>query len=118
MLIEYEVKFDKHGLTIKQRIEPGSPPSVKPDAPLEQNALGASFQDSAAANAARPNQGAGPAGRDVGAGPGGRDKGGGPGGRDKGGGGALGSGPITVIGPIILTCPCQLRAACKAESED
>ncbi len=97
MQIEYSIKFQKDGFTITESIDTGggAAASVKPGAPVAQNSLGASFQDSQSAG--------NPAGSGQGGGPHDRSPGGGPHDRSPGGGPADGA-PITIIGPFIFLC--------------
>ena len=99
MLIEYKVKFEKDGLTITQQVkQDSSRVQAKPAAPVKQNALGASLQES---------QTPGIASRQAGGGPDEQDPGGGPDEQDPGGTPATGGGPMTIIGPFIFLCPCH-----------
>jgi hypothetical protein len=89
MLIEYSIKFEKDGLTIKQRVDSGSQaPPVKDQIAVEQNVLGA--------NAPDPLPAVGEKGAGLAPSP--RGPGGGP-------FESTSAAPITIIGPIILTCP-------------
>jgi hypothetical protein len=95
MLIEYSIKFEKDGLIITQRMDSGSQaPAVKDQSTVEQNVLGANAPDplpSVGANAAT-----------AGTGGGGVHSPRGPGGAPIE---STSGAPITIIGPIILTCP-------------
>jgi hypothetical protein len=109
MLIECKLKFGKKGLIITQRIErDATGVQIKPQAPIKANALGATFVQSKAQSARSSGKGGGPSPKDIGGGPSPRDIGGdgefGPSPRDIGGTGAAAGGPVTIIGPIILTC--------------
>src|SRR5437764_1015613 len=107
MLIEHKIKLEANGLTITQRIESSGfqTPPLKNQAGVIQRQLGSSHAASQAASAITPPSAAT------------QHSGGGGFGdvRDPGGGGpdGFGSGPVTVIGPIILTCP-----PCKATGEE
>jgi hypothetical protein len=53
MLIEYKIKFEKDGLTITQRVEPGAlSPEAKPEAPKKQRSLADPVDPSVPENAA------------------------------------------------------------------
>jgi hypothetical protein len=109
MLIEHKIKLETNGLTITQRIESDfQTPPVKNQAGLEQRVLGASFGASKAASAVNPPSAAT---KHVGGGNG-AERPGGPGG---GGPGDVGSGPVTIIGPIILTYPPHSAAGDDSE---
>ncbi len=104
MLIEYQFKFERNGLTITQRVEPEDSESQAAEGVLaEENSLKASFQESQKASAAMTAQsgGGGPV----------KKPGGGGGGPVKkpGGGGSgptgFGTAQITIIGPFIMCCP-------------
>jgi hypothetical protein len=92
MLTQYEIKLEKDGLIIKQRVEPATSqalPSFSAD-----NSLKASFQQSMSANVAGPAAGGSSADSPFGG----------------GGGGFTGTAaaPITIIGPnILMCCPCH-----------
>jgi hypothetical protein len=91
MLTEYKIKLEKDGLTITQRLDPGT--SQPLPSFTASNALQASFQQSKSANAATPKSG-GSAADDPG-----------PGTGEFTGSGAA---PITIIGPnILMCCPCS-----------
>ena len=99
MLIEYKLKFEKNGLTLTQRIEPGTSGSQGNAGTFtEENSLKASFQESKAATASGPKPGGGPGDEP---GPGGH----GPGDDPGPGGSGFGTAPVTIIGPFILCCP-------------
>jgi hypothetical protein len=92
MLIEYNFKFEKNGLTVTQRVGPGGA-SGSPRASggvVEQNALKASFRESRQASAAKPRSGGGPGGNIGGNGGGPPDS---------------GTAPVTFIGPFVMCCP-------------
>ncbi|MFL6464694.1 MAG: hypothetical protein ACJ73N_09835 [Bryobacteraceae bacterium] len=109
MLIEHKIKLETNGLTITQRIESGfQTPPLKSQAGVEQKRLSTSFAASQAANAV-PSPSA--AAKHVGGGNRAENPRG-PGGGDPG---SSGSGPVTIIGPIILICPS--RSATSSESE-
>ena len=99
MLIEYQFKFEKNGLTLKQRIEPSaSGSSGNGEVFVEANALRASYQECGQASTAesqpsiaQPKSGGGPADDP--------SSGGGPTG--------FGTAPVTFIGPFIMCCPCD-----------
>ncbi len=97
MLVNYTITFEKGGLAITQSIEDGSETApVKPGAPVVQNALGATSQESGTMPVSASGQGGGPDDR---------GKGGGPDDRGKGGSASIaGGGPITIIGPFIFLC--------------
>ncbi|MDQ2843697.1 MAG: hypothetical protein M3Y72_22185 [Acidobacteriota bacterium] len=99
MLIEYNITFEKDGLTIKQRVDTSASGSQgKVVGAVAENSLKSSFQKSKATNTSVPLAGGGPG--DV---PG---SGGGPGDvPGSGGGGPVGTAPITIIGPFIMCCP-------------
>jgi hypothetical protein len=95
MLIEYSIKFEKDGLTITQRVDAGSQgPPVKDQSAVEQNVLQASAPDPLRAvgtKAATLETGGALVPKP-------RGPGGGP-------FESISGAPITIIGPIILTCP-------------
>jgi hypothetical protein len=106
MLIEYKIKFEKAGVTITQRVEPGSsgaivtsaaadpPPPPAPNAG-DSKALPQAFSAPHAVSPAKPALGTGPAKA---------DKGGGdvaP--TDTGEGGVGGSGLTIIFGPIVIS---------------
>ncbi len=109
MLIEYNITFEKDGLTIKQRVDTSASGSQgKVVGAVAENSLKSSFQKSKATNTSVPLAGGGPG--DVpgsGGGPGDvPGSGGGPGDvPGSGGGGPVGTAPITIIGPFIMCCP-------------
>ena len=90
MLIEYQVKFQKDGLTITQRVEPNTPPSITDSGPVvTHNALNASNDESKASSAAQTSHKSGAF-------------------DDQGKAGslpALGNTPMTIIGPFIFLQP-------------
>ena len=110
MLVEYQLKFEKNGLTITQRVEPSvSGGQTSRSTFAEQNYLRASFQESKKAGtdtaplrpATSPSAGGGgPVGPP-------NSGGGGPVGPPNSGGGPTGFGtaPVTFIGPFIMCCP-------------
>jgi hypothetical protein len=108
MLTEYKIKLENDGLTITQRVEPGTSQPLPTF--TASNALQASFQQSKSANAENKSPNATspkPGGSSTGdPGPGGStaDDPGPGSGRFTGSGAA----PITIIGPNIFICrPCS-----------
>ena len=121
MLIEYKIKFEKDGVTITQRIEPGTSKDVVIDTNCQSGdaisrSLGSSCASGPGGGGAEdigPGGGGaediGPGGggaEDIGPGGGGaEDIGPGGGGAEDigpGGGAGTGSGPVIIFGPIVI----------------
>lgn len=131
MLIEYKIKFEKDGVTITQRIEPGTSKNVVVDTNCQPGgaitrSLGSSCADGAGGGGAEDIDPGGGGAEDIGPGGGGaedigpggggaEDIGPGGGGADDigpggggaedigpGGGAVKGSGPVIIFGPIVI----------------
>jgi hypothetical protein len=91
MLIEYQIKFTKNGLTITQQIDENTAGTTEPL--VQGNSLLANIQESHAANAEKPEATGPPVG-------------GSPINRPGGGGGVPPgtSAPTIIIGPIFFGC--------------
>jgi hypothetical protein len=121
MLIEYQITFQKDGVTIKQRIEPSTSVNADLDVPPDDTRLKASFKESKEARAAIVVSKAGLGGFVPANKPGGGGGGFVPANKPGGGGGSFvpankpgggGSGPtgfetapVTFIGPFVFCWP-------------
>jgi hypothetical protein len=110
VLIEYQIRFEKAGLTISQRLEPAPPPPLKKNGSVQQNSIAASIEETellqspatpAASQHSAPEGGAAPIlpPRIGGAAPILPPRIGG------GGFDVSGATPITIIGPIVIAVP-------------
>jgi hypothetical protein len=108
MLIEYQITFQKDGVTIKQRIEPSTSVNADLDVPPDDTRLKASFKESKEARAAIVVSKAGLGGFVPANKPGGGGGGFVPANKPGGGGsGPTGfeTAPITFIGPFVFCWP-------------